>query len=243
MENTPLPAAGGALPAALTSRRALLAGLAIAPAAIGATAMMPAVAVAAVPTPDPIFEVIAKWQKAKAAWHAALNAHSDADEELGKARKASRRTLQVGEEIRLEDDEIVSRSPVFASTLKELHRHLGMVKHFESDPICVIKRGRKIVIREEVAPNIEEVREELIKGHKATSGPRKKERRANQRVGHRYDVYAQACRDVFGTVPRSKEGLIALLGVWKDDQKDQMQDEGLLLVETIEAYAKGGANA
>ena len=48
---------------------------------------------------------------------------------------------------------------------------------------------------------------------------------------------------MFGTVPRSKEGLIALLGVWKDDQKDQMQDEGLLLVETIEAYAKGGANA
>ena len=37
MKNAPLPAAGGALSAALTSRRAMLAGLAIAPAAIGAT--------------------------------------------------------------------------------------------------------------------------------------------------------------------------------------------------------------
>jgi hypothetical protein len=164
MQKTPHSAAGGAMSAALTSRRALLAGLAVAPAAIGANVALPLHLAAAAMAPDPIFDIVVKWQSAKDEMNVAVAAHSSLEEMEGtNAGKAD---------------------PLLANRLAS----------------------------------------------------------ANRRVARAHLTYNAACRNVFGTVPSSNEGLLALLAVWRDDHDGcgAEEDEIELLVGRIETFAKGG---
>ena len=244
MKNTPLHAAGRALPAALTSRRALLAGLAIAPAAIGATVALPAAASSpAVSTlmPDPIFEVLARRQKAKDAFEAASAAAAVAEEKIEEMEKATRRAVQVGEELRIEDGEVVSRKPCFAKTRKELERHMGSVREYERDPVSLIKGGRKITPAWVAAPNIRELRAMLSRPDAATSGLRKAADRAEKRAERLCDEFSAATWSVYRTVPTSNAGLLALIEVCKEEFEDLRpeQEEIEVLLGTLEAFAKG----
>jgi hypothetical protein len=244
MKNTPLPAAGGALPAALTSRRALLAGLTIAPA-IGATVALPALA--SVPlVPDPIFSAIAKYWKAREAYEAALDAHTVAEERTGKIVDKMEQTFKVGESRNIVKGKAVEREPRFAKNLEELESHLRMVEESERNPLGIVKNGQKIILSWVAAPDadIEKARAALTEFEAAKSRAEKEEKRADRRVGRCYRALSEAAMDVYCTVPTSKEGMVAMLEVWRKENLDFVNEENAIeeLLATFETFAKGSAD-
>jgi hypothetical protein len=219
------------------SRRGLLALLAASPM-VGAAAL-PALAAAH----DPIFAAIANWRSAKSAWLTTLDIHSRIDEQVDSARGAFTRRFEIGTCDHVENGAIVHVDRRFASTVEELDRHVASAKR---EPMVIKVDGSEVCSRITMKPGIDiaEVRATLAEAEGKIEA--EKERlgldAADDRAGAALGAYQDAVNAVYETVPRSREGLLALIGVFQEDHEGMMPEEDTVetVLASIAASVKGG---
>jgi hypothetical protein len=211
------------------SRRGLLAVLAASPM-FGAAAL-PALAA----EHDPIFAAIAEWRSAKSTWLAALDAHEPINDQVDRAREAFTRHFEVGT-----CDHVDRR---FVSTVEELDRHIVASAR---EPIIIRVDGSEVCSRITMKAGIDiaEIRATLAEAEAKIKA--EKERlgldAADDRAGAALGVYQEAVGAVYETVPRSREGLLALIGVFQEDHEGMMPEEDTVetVLASIAASVKGG---
>jgi hypothetical protein len=206
---------------------------------VGAAAL-PALAAAH----DPIFAAIANWRSAKSAWLTTLDIHSRIDEQVDSARGAFTRRFEIGTCDHVENGAIVHVDRRFASTVEELDRHVASAKR---EPMVIKVDGSEVCSRITMKPGIDiaEVRATLAEAEGKIEA--EKERlgldAADDRAGAALGAYQVAVNAVYETVPRSREGLLALIGVFQEDHEGMMPEEDTVttVLASIAASVKGGA--
>jgi hypothetical protein len=192
---------------------------------------------------DPIFAAIANWRSAKSAWLAALDAHEPINDQVDRARENFTRHFEVGTCDHVENGVIVHGDRRFASTVEELDRHIVASAR---EPIVIRVDGCEVCSRITIKPDIDiaEIRATLAEAEAKIEA--EKERlgldAADDRAGAALGAYQEAVGAVYETVPRSREGLLALIGVFQEDHEGMMPEEDTVttVLASIAASVKGG---
>jgi hypothetical protein len=206
---------------------------------IGASAL-PALAT----TDDPIFAAIANWRSAKSAWLAAEDIHSLIEEKVAAAWGALKMRFEVGSCDTIKDGAIFHVDKRFASTVEELDWHLAGA---EAEPIVIRQGGSEVCSKITTKPgnDIAEIRATLAEAKAKIEA--EKERlgleAADDRVTVAFHAHQEAVGAVYATAPRSREGLLALIGVFQEDHEGMMLEEDTVttVLASIAASVKGGA--
>jgi hypothetical protein len=221
-----------------TSRRRFLGALAATPA----IAITDGPALAASAPADPIFPLITNWRAARQAWLAAETDYELVEVQLASYREANKVRFEIGTCDHTKDGKVVHVDPRFASTVEELDRHVAAA---EEEPIVIKIGSSEVCSRVAMKPGIDaaKVRAALeeVEAGLAAEKQRLGLRAADDRVQVAHAAQSEAVDAVYATVPRTKEGALALIEVFREDFDGSLfeEEQTEMMLASISAWLQG----